>query len=123
MARSIWIFFIFIFVSRIAAQKTFTVPLTKQYVNNMKVADSLGNFYHNPHYVELRDASQLYKIESKITNDNDIVYYGNLWFSKGDIDDDLQFIFDTGSSWLWASVTGCEGCPTNQLLLPSQYYD
>ena len=116
MPRIFAIFFVLILVLCGIAQKVFKVPLTKHYVNNMKVADNTGKFYPNPYYVKLREPKEEFEIDASIWNENDILYYGKLWFSYSDTVKYLEVIFDTGSSWLWTNVEGCKGCPSNEFL-------
>ena len=43
-------------------------------------------------------------IESEIINMYNISYFGKLWFSHSKPTNQLEFMFDTGSSWLWAGT-------------------
>ena len=101
------------------------MPLRKHYADGFKIADSSGKFYPNStfHLFSSSDQEHDFEIESKITNIFNITYYGKLWFSNSNITDELEFIFDTGSSWLWASTPECFSCPFDEYLPSSQYYD
>lgn len=102
------------------AQDTFTVQLTKEYNNKLKLADDEGRFYMNPSLSNLAEMEEADVYEAQIINQNDLLYYGNLWFFLSDPESKHQFIFDTGSSWLWAGVEGCEGCPSTEKLPQAQ---
>ena len=105
------------------ASKVFKVPLKKHYADNFKIAGSNGQFYSNFSFLMLNGSEDDLKIESKIVNIKDISYYGKLWFSNSEPTDELDFLFDTGSSWLWASTMEWYGSPYYQYLPSSQYYD
>ena len=123
MSRNLYIFLVLILVSCGFAQKVVEVELKKHFVTGLEIADSEGNFSPNPFYVELRDVNEYNQVVSRIINSHEIVYYGYLQFSYAGVPDQLEFIFDTGSSWFWASASECDGCVSNERLLPSQFYD
>lgn len=95
--------------------------MKKAYLNDLKVLNEEGDFVMNPKFRYLRNNEVGDDIfESRITDEYDLVYYGDLWFFKSEPAVKLQFIFDTGSSWLWAGLDDCVGCPSVQTLPKSQ---
>ena len=58
-----------------------------------------------------------------LINYHDLTYYGTLWFFNNDPPQQLKVVFDTGSSWVWAGVEGCDGCPQSNLLNQDQLYE
>lgn len=47
-----------------------------------------------------------------MTNFRNLQYYGPLYL--GSQRQKLNFVYDTGSSWLWFPKQTCKGCPTNK---------
>ena len=112
---------LFIFILLIVAALTsqqITIPLKKHCTNDRMLVDSNGEFYYNPYFNDTRDLSSY---TSNITNSQNLLYYGSLWFFLSGSSQELEFIFDTGSSWLWAGVSGCSGCPSSSTLNSDQY--
>lgn len=58
--------------------------------------------------------------DTDIINQGDMVYYGDLWFFNAEPKTKLQFIFDTGSSWVWAGTEDCDTCPSNEKIPKTQ---
>ena len=104
MPRIFAIFFVLILVLCGIAQKVFKVPLTKHYANNYKVSDNYGKFHLSSTHFQLYDEEDDADIESEIINMYNISYFGKLWFSHSKPTNQLEFMFDTGSSWLWAGT-------------------
>ena len=96
------ILFILLIVAALTSQQI-TIPLKKHCTNDRMLVDSNGEFYYNPFFNETRDLSSY---TSSITNSQNLLYYGSLWFFLSGSSQELEFIFDTGSSWLWAGVSG-----------------
>jgi len=74
------------------------MDLTKDYPNGEKILDANGNWVDNPNF--LAEGTH----RSDMTNVQDLVYYGDVYFWKQGAEqpEKLQVIMDTGSSWLWA---------------------
>ena len=104
------------------ADKVFKVPLTKHYSSNFKVADDNGKYHLNSTYLQLFEEDDDVEIESEIKNNHNISYFGKLWFSNSFETTQLDFIFDTGSSWLWAGIKEWTFCPSLEKLPSSQLY-
>lgn len=103
---------VLVLIPLFASSNVYKVPMKKLYRNNMKIADETGRFYLNPQYINFQDIDETEEqkeIEAEIINQQEMVYYGSLWFFLASPENELDFIFDTGSSWLWASVEGCTG--------------
>ena len=64
----------------------------------------------------VNDINDMVRINANIrvglTNYREMQYYGPLYL--GSRRQELKFIYDTGSSWLWVPKTNCDGCPTNK---------
>ncbi|CDW71184.1 eukaryotic aspartyl protease family protein [Stylonychia lemnae] len=56
-------------------------------------------------------------VEKELMNYFNVQYYGKLYL--GSQQEQMTFIFDTGSSWLWAPTTDCTGANCH----PSEKYD
>ena len=104
------------------ADKVFKVPLIKHYSSNFKVTDSDGKYHLNSTYLQLFEEDDDVEIESEIKNNHNVSYFGKLWFSNSFETTQLDFIFDTGSSWLWAGTKECTFCPSLEKLPSSQLY-
>ena len=100
----------------------FKVQLRKHYSDNSIISDSDRKLNLNSYNLKLYNAEDDGDIESKITNMYNITYFGKLWFSSKKPAIPLEFIFDTSSSWLWASAEGCNDCPFNEYIPSTQYY-
>jgi hypothetical protein len=63
------------------------------------------------------DDSQLYAsfdpIKVSFTNFMNLQYVGSLYL--GSNLEEMKFIYDTGSSWLWIPLSECSGCPQANL--------
>ena len=117
------ILLVIIFVSGSMADKIFKVPLTKHYSSNFKVADDNGKYHSNSTYLELFEEDDDVEIESKMKNNHNVSYFGKLWFSGPSETTQLDFIFDTGSPWLWVGTDKCNSCPSTQHLPSSHFYN
>jgi saccharopepsin len=86
------------------------MKLTKVYPNGEKILDEAGFFIDNPNY------SQKGTQKSLITNQNNLVYYGDIyfWSDSSSSPQKIQVIMDTGSSWLWAPGSSCRGWPSGK---------
>lgn len=90
---------------------TFTVTLTKEYPNDEKILAANGNYVDNPNYFDDKEN----KVRSQMINEGDLIYYGDIffWDDKLKKSKKIQVIMDTGSSWLWAPSSLCQGCPSD----------
>jgi hypothetical protein len=86
--------------------------MQKEYKNNERVLDANGNYIDNPNSDEIK--KYLFEVE----NEQNLVYYSDIYFwdDESPKPEKLQVILDTGSSWLWAPSSICQGCPSDDTL-------
>jgi hypothetical protein len=86
--------------------------MQKEYKNNERVLDANGNYIDNPNSDEIK--KYLFEVE----NEQNLVYYSDIYFwdDESPKPEKLQVILDTGSSWLWAPSSICQGCPSDNTL-------
>mmetsp|Transcript_31974 Transcript_31974/g.31367 ORF Transcript_31974/g.31367 Transcript_31974/m.31367 type:complete len:308 (-) Transcript_31974:145-1068(-) len=76
----------------------------------------------DPKIKEIEDllefSTGLGNVRVQLTNFRNLQYYGPLYL--GSKRKRLNFVYDTGSSWLWFPGTSCTGCPTDYEYDPSK---
>ncbi|CAI2362915.1 unnamed protein product [Moneuplotes crassus] len=102
---------LFAILGAISAQEAIKTTMTKEYKVPEKILDGEGNWVDNP---DFENFTHLHDVH----NEQNLIYYGNVYFWKDGSDkpDMLQVIMDTGSSWLWAPSSICNGCPSDDSL-------
>ena len=99
------------------------VSLSRGNHNWSRSREARNNYIQNP-YDDYRKSNTFSAAKedqedvSQLINENDIYYYGNIYFWKDGYNrpERLQVIMDTGSSWLWVPSSLCNGCPSDDSL-------
>ena len=116
MKNLITAFSVLTMVNTLSAKKMLEIPLEKRQVNRPKgirnlrrtlVQDVTDDFESVP-----QSTVDDY-LEFELGNFKNTQYYGSLFV--GSSQDEFEFIFDTGSPWLWISTDECLNCHTDDL--------
>ena len=114
MKNLITAFSVLTMVNTLSAKKMLEIPLEKRQVNRQRsirkrtlVQDVTDDFESVP-----KSTLDDY-LEFELGNFKNTQYYGSLFV--GSSQDEFEFIFDTGSPWLWISTDECLNCHTDDL--------
>lgn len=111
---SLRLFLAFTVLGLCLCQDAIKLTLYKEYPNGERILSNSGQFLDNAAYWDQINKRQYVKA----TNEYNLLYYSNLYFweDNSQYPFKMQFIMDTGSSWIWVPAEGCKGCPSDDAL-------